>query len=234
MATGDSDSMDLSDSGGNTFRVTPGVPQCHRLPSSLSSLFIRDCYPTFYRMLIELLNTPATYFTLTGTPDIGKSVFYLYFFGRFKQDFPKARIVLASFYDGRIFKECKVWNPNTMSLEPSNDIPTGNALHLYDGVPLKLPGSDCKMICFTSPNQTWLQSMTKFTEYHRTRYMPNWSLMEQLRARDALGINLNDATIKTRWNYFGGTVRYTFSDSETVTAGVSLVQDALDGLTTAE
>lgn len=213
------------------FKVTPGLPQCHEFTAS--EAFIRDCYLEYYDMLVTLMGTSAKYFTLTGTPGIGKSVFYMYFFGRYTSEFPDEDIVLASFTAGRL-RECKLWNADSKTLEDCTEVPKGIKIHLYDGVPDVHPTGNFKMICFTSPNPLYFQDMVKFTDTHRIRYMPNWTFLEQLRARDVLKIEgLEDTSIKKRWNYFGGTVRYTLTmDRETLNEGVGTIQDAINSLTT--
>ena len=62
--------------------------------------------------------------------------------------------------------------------------------------------------------------------------MPNWTLQEQRCARDALQLGVSDATLRQRWGYFGGTVRYTFeNDLEAVKLAVMNVNHALGAIT---
>ena len=69
-----------------------------------NQFYVRRCYPVYYDMIINLLDwkgltEPSDYITVTGTPGIGKSVFYLYFFQRWMHHLQKIaalRIVLCT------------------------------------------------------------------------------------------------------------------------------------------
>jgi hypothetical protein len=72
-----------------------GLPQCHECV--LPKVYIRDCYPEYFDYLIELMNAGKRYIAVTGTAGIGKSVFYLYFFGKFKTANINRQIIMASY-----------------------------------------------------------------------------------------------------------------------------------------
>ena len=85
--------------------------------------------------------------TITGTPGIGKSIFYIYFFERFRKAHPTETIVTASFSDGELL-ECVVYYPNGNTEEHDTKIPIiKGSIHLYDG-PAKHPPVKARMICF--------------------------------------------------------------------------------------
>jgi hypothetical protein len=47
--------------------------------------------------------------------------------------------------------------------------------------------------------------------------MPNWTSKEIRNANNELQLNFSDKILDQRWQYFGGTVRYSFeADVETV------------------
>ena len=79
------------------------------LKLSDKQFYVRDCYKTYYDYISEILltkeecsnikgiflaydgGTPkgfmkVQYISVTGTPGIGKSIFYIYFFERFRKD----------------------------------------------------------------------------------------------------------------------------------------------------
>ncbi|KAH9122898.1 hypothetical protein LEN26_010059 [Aphanomyces euteiches] len=73
--------------------------------------YVRKAYSSYYVRVLELLQT-YKYISVTGTPGIGKSIFYDYFFSRYRNEHPEAIIVTASFNKDRELKECVVFGPN--------------------------------------------------------------------------------------------------------------------------
>ena len=187
-----------------------------------STYYVRDCYEDYYLLYEKkLAGSKELYMMLTGTPGIGKSVFYMYFFDRYKQEHPDENIVLASFASpipetctGPELLSCRMWKAESKQFEVLDAIPKDPrvcTLHLYDGIPERYLSHDLgiKMICFASPNEAWIDRMIKFRSLFSVAYMPNWTFSEQQDARDALRLEISDEELRKRWDYFGGTVRYT-------------------------
>ena len=74
----------------DTSMLPEGVEAVHyQLPMTFdfsgSKFYVRNCYEEYYRHVMQSLSDPTNdYVSLTGSPGIGKSIFYLYFFQRFK------------------------------------------------------------------------------------------------------------------------------------------------------
>ncbi|KAE9329356.1 hypothetical protein PF001_g954 [Phytophthora fragariae] len=61
--------------------------------------FERDCYDEYFRLVDhQVVNEKQKCVTVTGTPGIGKSIFYVYFFDRFRKAHPGEWIVVAATY----------------------------------------------------------------------------------------------------------------------------------------
>jgi hypothetical protein len=165
-------------------------------------------YEEYYNHIMTiLLNPKMKYVSLTGTPGIGKSIFYLYFFQRFKKQFPSSCIVTASFAKQRELEKCLVFEPGSIEGVKHKDIPDiEGSIHLYDGPP-KVKPSDNKMVCFTSPYYSWLDGMIKAVN-HVPLYLPVWTLPELCEANELLNLGLDYDTIKERILLFGGSARY--------------------------
>eukprot|EP00978_Attheya_sp_CCMP212_P023971 scaffold74622_cov64-Attheya_sp.AAC.5 len=103
--------------------------------------------------------------SITGTPGIGKSAFYLYFQTRYRRDNPEKTIALVSFSKDRTVMACKVLNTNgTLTNHKKSIKDSGCDLYLYDGPPDMKPQSDnseAKMVAFTCPNHGWFNSITR-------------------------------------------------------------------------
>ncbi|KAG7375626.1 hypothetical protein PHYPSEUDO_000411 [Phytophthora pseudosyringae] len=60
--------------------------------------YVRKCYPQYYKRITDLLKDGETVgVTVTGTPGIGKSVFFGYFLKRYSFENPLVTIITASF-----------------------------------------------------------------------------------------------------------------------------------------
>ena len=191
-------------------------------PYKKDCLYVRECYTRFYDYILKTFeSTDIELITLTGTPGIGKSIFYLYFFHRFRRENPEKTIVVASFYKSRQLKQCFYTCPGKSQLVSSDKIPEiDSALYLYDGAPFGEPPCG-KMVAFASPHYDWIDAIQK-NQYHTTMYLPFWNLEELLDANEVLNIGLDSSTIRRRYNYFGGVARYCLHpDEEYVTESLA-------------
>jgi hypothetical protein len=212
--------------------ILPELPMTE--PHRLTKFYVRECYDAYYQLVLclmqgedvkvtldgpnnnvmklEKLNTISEYkfdcITVTGTPGIGKSMFYQYFFQRFRQEHPGQTIVTAAFSRGRILKQCREFRGNSMQWIEHSTIPKSpGALYLYDGPPEIAPARQ-KMVCFTSPDFDWLNSM-RTDAAHESIRMPVWTLEELELARDTLKLDyLSSEMLEDRYEFFGGSARY--------------------------
>jgi hypothetical protein len=147
------------------------------------------------------------YISLTGTPGIGKSIFYLYFFQRYRREYTNATIVTASFGKARKLLKCVVFEPGLLQgVNHKEILDIEGSIHLYDGPP-EIQPLDNKMICFTSPNYTWPDGMVKAPN-HIPLYLPLWTLQELWEANELLELGLDREKIGERFLFFGGSARY--------------------------
>lgn len=175
-----------------------------------NEFFVRDCFPVYYSYLVDNLDSGRRYVSVTGTPGIGKSVFYIYFFNRFRAENPFRTIVTASFSNDRTPQACSVFHPGDADPEqvpPLKYIP--GALYLFDGPPKIEPQGE-QMICFTSPNLWWFSNMKKVA-FHSRIIMPPWDEAELQEANSLLGLGLDQVTVSGRYSFFGGIAGYCLS-----------------------
>lgn len=196
----------------STFDVPTGVPQAFKFDGK--KIYVRDCYPRYYDLLVSLLEDDGVErVSLTGTPGIGKSTFYLYFLTRYHQTNPGKSIALVSFSKSRVMKSCKVLEDGSLATQTT--IPTsGIDLYLYDGPPKKTqPDDSGKLITFTCPNYGWFDDVLR-DSYHRKRYMPDWEFSELQKANVELELGICDEVLRERFRLFGGSARYCLCTNE--------------------
>lgn len=87
-----------------------------------------------------------------------------------------------------------------------------NAIYLYDGPPSGEPPNE-KMVCFTCPNYSWLDSICK-SALHTPMYLPPWILDELYEARNCLKLDIDYKVIEERFRFFGGSARFCLSLDE--------------------
>ena len=187
------------------------------VPLRQDVFYNRTCYREYYSSIINSFEIDGmSQISVTGTPGIGKSVFYLYFVQRYRREHPKSSIMTAAFNDNNELISCRLFHSgadhvgkeySVFPLEINTD------LLLIDGPPRTRPRKAAqKMVCFTSPNETWFSSM-KTSPYHIRMFMPVWDLDELLEANEHLGLKLEVKTIQDRFHLFGGVPRYCISVS---------------------
>lgn len=208
------------------------VPQTYQYLRE--NIFVRECYLTYYTRLLKQIKEKP-YITVTGTPGIGKSVFYLYFFQRYREEFSDQQVITAAFNNQQELMECLRWNSldeiakGKTEFEILEKIPhREKCLHLYDGPPANQPRE--KMIAFTSPHRDWLKHAAKI-EAHLRIYMPNWTDVELKMASDVLDLGLDENTVKRRMALFGGTARYVLTnDMDFVNIGREELESGLSAI----
>ena len=223
---------------GSIMGTPPGLPQANKYIRG--QLYVRDCYPEYYEMVQKELEEYQL-ITVTGTPGIGKSLFYMYYFKRYRKEHPNEKVLTASFTRERKLKQCILWEAES-AIEKSPDLPKYSILtsipdeacnlYLYDGPPDMEPNGETKMVAFPSPNAEWLDMTAKY-EGHLTVYMPNWEPLELKEANDVLDLKLKEKTLDERIALFGGTARYTLTNNEKfLQRGKKYLNTALSKITT--
>lgn len=181
------------------------IPKCFH--AAIHNVYVRECYGVYYEYIHRVWGYGDLLTSVTGTPGIGKSFFYSYFFDRFRAENKDVTIVTASYNADRTFQSCLIFYPGSLTGCLSDKIPVlRDAVYLFDGAP-NVPPANVRMVCFTSPNHHWLRSICK-DELHTRLYMPVWTLEELLDAADALKLSVSLETIGERFNFFGGSARY--------------------------
>jgi len=187
-------------------------------PFQGSRLYIRECYPVYYELVMACFRSGTfDFLSVTGTPGTGKSMFYLYVFNRYRAEHPQEPIITASFRKDRTLKLCRVFFPGDTFPQIFKEIPQDiDGLHLYDGPPSGEPANG-KMICFMSPNRVWL-NLHEHNQRHKPIFFPPWTLDELVEADRDCELGIGPDTITKRFLFFGGSARYCLSLTDDVCA----------------
>ncbi|EEY58122.1 uncharacterized protein PITG_00735 [Phytophthora infestans T30-4] len=212
---------------GLTEELPPDLPM--QYPCERSEFYVRECYPRYYGLVLhELFTRDKRCVTVTGSPGTGKSVFYGYFFNHFtrEEQYRGFTIITASFTKYSDLQDIAVFE---------NERKGPRIIHLYDGPPRISPQQQ-KMVCFTSPNERWLDSLYKdFSQ--TTLYMPLWDEDELFAAATSLRIDsvITRAVIDKRIGLFGLAARECLSQRESfVENRLKVVQQTIEEMGTLE
>ncbi|EGZ25786.1 hypothetical protein PHYSODRAFT_326765 [Phytophthora sojae] len=150
--------------------------------------------------------------TVTGTPGIGKSVFYAYFLERYSYENEDITIITASFAKTErsstkdqvvVFKKGKavavvkdVQSAMDALILETVDEAGDKLLYLCDGPPDQIPRA-AQMVCFTSPSERCFDTLRKWPACPKL-FMPLWDLDELQTAADELELEMN--TMNTCFN----------------------------------
>ncbi|TMW69638.1 hypothetical protein Poli38472_001794 [Pythium oligandrum] len=189
--------------------VFPKVPLLY--PYAGQYYYVRHCYDEYYRLVEELvLVSKKKLVTVTGTPGIGKSVFYASFYDRFREAHPTTWIIAASYGNQRMEMATIARGERadmyrfdlTTRVEDAMakaELAGEDVLFLCDGSPLNAKGG-YPTVVFTSPDERWLRSAAK---YLGTVYMPLWTREELHEAAEVLNLPVEGETIDERFDTFG-------------------------------
>ncbi|KAI3661086.1 hypothetical protein MP638_000423 [Amoeboaphelidium occidentale] len=212
------------------------VPMVHPYPKNLDNYYVRPTYRTSFTKICKMLFDPSDeidYISISGTPGIGKSVFYMYTFRKMREKYPDATIILASFASGRL-EEAQLFLPESKNAQLLNlnqleqaDLNYPGALHLYDGAPTKIPKNlDAKMLVFTSPNEGWFNAVRKYHN-HEKLYMDFWTYNELKCADRFLKLNIGPEELQRRFGHVGGVARHCLASDRVYRNSIKDIDDAI-------
>ncbi|KAL3670266.1 hypothetical protein V7S43_004579 [Phytophthora oleae] len=127
--------------------------------------YVRECYDEYYKLVKDMLDDKDDCITVTGTPGIGKSIFYAYFFQRFRKEMKGNDMwIIAAAYRGAELNAAIGYKDNDddakeiLSDEEINDFIRAawkkkkSVILLCDGPPNRTRGWT-QTVVFTSPNE---------------------------------------------------------------------------------
>ncbi|KAE9256974.1 hypothetical protein PF002_g1450 [Phytophthora fragariae] len=193
--------------------------------------FERDCYDEYFRLVDhQVVNEKQKCVTVTGTPGIGKSIFYVYFFDRFRKAHPGEWIVVAATYHKNFeLSEFAIFEDET-------DMPTAHyayaskqlltsevnsaveqeaeraavemrkpkqMLFLCDGPP---PLIWPQTVVFTSPNEEWMSlseiDSQLLEKFRRQKIIPVSTPTGSESIKEIKGIGIGTASVLSKYEVF--------------------------------
>jgi Crinkler effector protein N-terminal domain len=134
----------------------------------IRKLFVRKCYQDVFRLLIQCINLNETSFAISGTPGIGKSLFFVYILYRLMDDFHKEtlsfkpnRVVYQSGLTYICFDLQRQVVTRITNFDAEGLVHEEDTFYVIDGsesVPLL---SSCVVLFISSPHSKWYKKFVK-------------------------------------------------------------------------
>jgi hypothetical protein len=214
----------------------PLPPLTNGLPEEVldaGAFMIRDCYEEYFNAIMERLKIKGnTRLIITGSPGIGKSLFFLYFGEKLKNEKLAQYLIMATMaFDDKLL----VWDvvANTWSR-----MDWVNVKERFDGEKnawLLVDGPDKgdafykrflqygKTVWFLSPNKKIIRPLLSKNKA-RIYYMPVWSFQELMVCNQLL-YKIEEKNLLDRYRLFGGIPREIFDANQAEARGA--VEEAL-------
>nr|KAE8944964.1 hypothetical protein PF009_g5372 [Phytophthora fragariae] len=174
--------------------TTLDIPQGLPMHFGKPTFYVRDCYPQYYEKAMRVLGGSGVV-AVTGTPGVGTSTFFAYFFLRFSAENEESTVITTSFCiqaKSSVMTAVAVWKGGEMIERTKNRYKlyqlldkaekgaveaNSGVIHLCNGSPNFRPGAP--MVCFTRLASSSCQPCPKL-------FMPLWDLKELQTAANEL------------------------------------------------
>ncbi|KAI3631272.1 hypothetical protein MIR68_010762 [Amoeboaphelidium protococcarum] len=195
------------------------------LDEKIQRLFVRKCYEDVFGLLLEGIVAGVTWFGISGTPGIGKSLFFIYILFRIMNDDSPWKPKRIVYQKGDEF-ECydlenhDVVGPTDGSVI-TNLICRSDTLYVADGRDTRPRMSACITLFISSPRSDHFKGFVK-QQRATVCYFPVWTLEELSVCRQKCYPLFPPDVLAERFRIYGGVARFAFYDFK---AGVPYVRE---------
>jgi Crinkler effector protein N-terminal domain len=188
----------------------------------IQKLYVRQCYEDVFHFLIQCINLNKTSFAISGTPGIGKSLFFVYILYRLMDDFKtktlSLKITRVIHQSGPTY-ECFDLEQQTVTTTTLDDaaglVRQKDTFYIIDGrtsVPLV---SSCVVLFISSPRSEEYKAFVKQKKAKKW-YFPVWTLAELQTCQHHCYPDLPTGMLQERHRIYGGVARFVFHDDYSI------------------
>jgi Crinkler effector protein N-terminal domain len=189
---------------------------------NIQKLYVRQCYEDVFHLLIQCINLNKTSFAISGTPGIGKSLFFVYILYRLMDDFKTKTLPLKPnrvvYQVGPTF-ECFDLQQQVVTRITTYDVEglvqEEDTFYVIDGqtsVPLI---SSCVVLFISSPRSEEYKAFVKQKKAKKW-YFPVWTLAELQTCQRHCYPDLPTEMLQERHRIYGGVARFVFHDDYSI------------------
>jgi DNA replication protein DnaC len=180
----------------------------------IKNLYVRECYEKVFNLLIQHINLNMTSFAISGTPGIGKSLFFIYILYRLMNDvktlsFKPNQVVYQlghkyKCYDLQQQIVTDIAYPLAAQLVRQQD-----TFYIIDGRTSETLDSSCVELFISSPRSDVYQDFVK-QKMTKIWFFPIWTLAELQTCRRHCYPELPMELLQERHRIYGGVARFVF------------------------
>ncbi|KAJ3316509.1 hypothetical protein HDV06_003316, partial [Boothiomyces sp. JEL0866] len=181
--------------------------------NEIKKIYVRKCYEDVFELLIK--NIKMKSFAISGTPGIGKSVFFVYILNRLMRDFKEKTLSLRPnriVYQNSIEYTCfNLENQTAVELEHLEAkalVRQQDTFYIIDGQTTPM-SSSCISLFISSPRSKQYKEFVK-QKMAKEWYFPVWTLEELQTCQRYCYSDLSIEILKERYRVCGGVARFVF------------------------
>ncbi len=197
----------------NEYLQSPNDVFLPYLQNEIKKIYVRKCYEDVFDLLLK--NIEMKSFAISGTPGIGKSVFFVYILYRLMKDFPEKtlplkpnRIVyqMGSTYD--CFELQHLIVTSISEIEAARLVREQDTFYIVDGQSTPMPSS-CTSLFISSSRSKQYKEFVK-QKMAKEWYFPVWTLEELQSCQIQCYPDLSIEILTERYRVCGGVARFVF------------------------
>ena len=181
--------------------------------NEIKETYVRKCYRDVFELLLK--NIKMKSFAISGTPGIGKSVFFVYILFRLMKDFSEKslslkpnRIVYQMTNSYRYYDLQQRTVSLTTKLEAEVLVLKADTFYIIDGRTVPMPSS-CITLFISSPRSEHYKDFVK-EKMAKEWYFPVWTLEELKSCQIRCYPDLTIVLLTERYRVCGGVARFVF------------------------
>jgi hypothetical protein len=182
----------------------------------IKKVYVRKCYQDVFHLLIQRINLNVKSFAISGTPGIGKSLFFVYILYRLMDDFRTKNLSLKPnriVYQMGSTYECfdlqQQLVTRTTKLDAEGLVREQDTFYVIDGRTSEPLVSSCVVLFISSPRSEWYKAFVK-QKMAKEWYFPVWTLDELQTCQRHCYPDLPSETLQERHRICGGVARFVF------------------------
>ena len=181
--------------------------------NEIKKIYVRKCYEDVFELLLKNINMKS--FAISGTPGIGKSVFFVYILYRLMKDFSEKtlslkpnRIVYQMGSTYECFELQHLIVTRISKFEAEGLVREQGTFYIVDGQSTPMPSS-CITLFISSPRSQQYKEFVK-QKMAKEWYFPVWTLEELQSCQSQCYSGLSIEILKERYRVYGGVARWVF------------------------
>jgi hypothetical protein len=188
----------------------------------IKKLYVRKCYQDVFDLLLEHINRGLKSFAISGTPGIGKSLFFIYILYRLMADFRTKTLSLKPnrilYQMGSTYKCFDLQQQivtRTTQFEAEGLVREKDTFYVIDGKTSEPLASSCVVLFISSPRSDWYKTFVK-QKMAKEWYFPVWTLDELQTCQRHCYPDLPFEMLQERYRICGGVARFVFHNDYSI------------------